>query len=116
MKKNLILAIAAVVFAVGGAIASTFVASNVYVSGRQTSALDPIRCINTGVQCSATGTGICSVSVTVTGPVGTGAQTASSTGTHKTWLPATGVCQNIIFNESDIVTPIATGLSIYELD
>jgi len=108
-KKNLILAAAAFCFAVGGAIASSFALEDVYVHARQTAG-GAIQCINTGVQCDAAGTGICKVQVTTTKPSTGGSQTATTTGTFKTYKVG---CPEVLKNQNDNL--IVSSLQVYEL-
>jgi len=111
--RNLIMAAAAVLFAVAGAIASSFVATNIFVKGRVNSG-DAISCIDTNQTCDALPGHICAVTITVTGPVGTGTQTAASNSlTHKTYFPDE-VCQTVLTNSSDVTK--SSSLRIYELD
>lgn len=80
MKKNLILASAAFVFAIGSAFASMFVvAENVYVKAQFGSTSSPVVCLDTQVQCTQSTDFPCSVSVNL---IGGGSQTAT-TGTSR---------------------------------
>jgi hypothetical protein len=106
--KNLVLAAFAFVSAIAGAFAYTFVPENVYVKAREVQG-GAIVCKDTGVQCSNSGANICSVQVTTTSA---GVQTASSTGTYKTYRPAQ-VCQNVIFSSQDV--SLISGITVYQI-
>jgi len=81
-SRNFVLASAAFVFAIGGAIASAFAPQNVWVKARLIQN-GPIRCVNTAVQCDASGTNTCLVHVPTSSTGGTTA--ASTSGTFKTY-------------------------------
>jgi len=61
-SRNLVLASAAFVFAIGGAIASSFALTPVYVKARLVSG-GAITCVNTQKQCDIAGTQACQVQV-----------------------------------------------------
>jgi len=76
-SKNLLLATAAFLFAIGGAVAFSFAPQNVFVKARLVQN-GPIRCVDTGKQCEATGTSVCQVQIPTT--VNGATQTATSSG------------------------------------
>lgn len=93
-RKNVSLAAVAVVIAVGSAFASMFTAEDVWVRAKlRTDPSGSTECVNTNVQCDATGSSTCSVSVPVVG----GTQTASTSGTFK---PYRATCVQVLSNTS----------------
>jgi len=103
--KNLIMAAAAFVFAIGGALAYTFSAQTVFVRARLTSG-GTQQCVNTGVQCEETGTDICKVQITTH----SGAQTATSSGPVYTFKSG---CATVLKNNQDIT--LISAAQVYEL-
>jgi len=107
--RNLVLASAAFVFAIGGAIASSFALTPVYVKARLVSG-GAITCVNTQKQCDIAGTQICQVQLTQTktGSLGT----ASTSGTFKTYSDAAD-CETIL-HDAQFVNQVST-VQVYEL-
>jgi len=81
-SKNLLLAMAAFMFAIGSAVAFSFLPQNVFVKARLVQN-GPIKCVDTGKQCEATGLDICKVQIPTS--VNGGSQTAQSTGPRFTY-------------------------------
>jgi hypothetical protein len=94
--KNAFLAAFAFCVAVGGAFASMLANETVYLHARLNSANGAIVCVATDAQCDNTGSQICQVTVDVIKP-GVGSQTATTTGTFKTWRVT---CQSTLANTS----------------
>ena len=99
MKKNVALAMIAFVFAVGSAVASKMMVSeHVWVHAQFGNLSSPVVCIDTGVSCTQSTTGICTVRVNLaTTPPTQGV--ASTTGANKTYREG---CTEILGNPSDI--------------
>jgi len=93
--KSFVMAAAAFVFAIGGAIASTFVASDIWVKARLVQN-GPIRCIDTQKACSNTGSATCTIIVPTS--INSGTQTASSSGPNFVYTDSE--CETVLFNQN----------------
>jgi len=109
--KNLLLAIIAFTFAVGGAFASMLADVPVYVWAKETADEDP-SCIETDARCDAvTSTSLCQLSINVDRPGAN--QSVTSTGTLKTFKAG---CTEVLFDQLNrgVQNIDATG-EIYEV-
>jgi len=96
--KNLSLAIAAMVIAVGSAVGSYFEPQHIFVRGIMSEGAE-YSCIDTQKTCEATGTATCQVTVPLRD--GVNSSLATSTANPKTYVPSTA-CQTVLFTNSTV--------------
>jgi hypothetical protein len=112
--KNIVVAIFAFVFAIGGAFASMRAPETVYVWARRTVGATPV-CVQTNKACNQTTdhSKLCRIEISVTKP-GVGTQVATSTGTFVTYESG---CEVVLYDVSDVLQTGAAPIvgTIYEL-
>jgi len=106
-SRNLVVAAAAFLVAIGGAVASTFAPQNIWVKARLTSGGN-ITCVNTSQNCEASGSNVCQVRVNLT-PGGTAI--AKTTGPFRTYTASD--CETLLKNTNDAVQ--ISSVSVFEL-